>query len=69
MSYTHYLTKIKRNYRKQARGGGGTPVIPGTWEVKTRGLWSEASLGKVSVRPYLKTKTLKVKQVGAWLKW
>jgi hypothetical protein len=32
------------------------PAIPVTWETETGGSWFEASLGKVSTRPYLENK-------------
>jgi hypothetical protein len=41
-------------------------VIPAVQEVEVGGLWFPASPGKVSLRPYLKTK---LKGFRAWLKW
>jgi hypothetical protein len=43
------------------------PIIPVIWEVVVKGQWPEAGLGK-NLRSYLKNK-LKVKRLGAWLKW
>jgi hypothetical protein len=41
-------------------------VISTTWEAG--GLRFEASLGKVSLRPYLKKQTKSKKELGVWLK-
>jgi hypothetical protein len=43
------------------------PVIPATWEVEVGGSQSEASLWK-NVKPYLKNKLKKKKEIGTWLK-
>jgi hypothetical protein len=43
------------------------PAISVIWEVKTGRSLSQASLGKVSLKLYLKNK-LKTKVTGAWLK-
>jgi hypothetical protein len=43
-------------------------VVPAIWQLELGGSQLEASLDKVSVRPYLKNK-LKAKGREVWLKW
>jgi hypothetical protein len=62
--------QLKKKTKKHLQGWEWwfTPIIPATWEAEVGRWWLKTSLGKVSVRPYLKSK-LTATGPGVWLKW